>query len=95
MFRSRNRSQEPGENQMKLDFSKTLASAASAGLMLGALRCGGGRIGGGRLGRRCQPRASLLQDRTVLRQGLRGRGQATCAGKNACKHQGGCNALSQ
>jgi hypothetical protein len=87
-------------NQEKPDearSSKTLAPAASAGLMLGALSgCGGSQPAespsGTAAGTAAEGKACCKGlNECAQKGGCAVEGKNVCAGKNACKHQGGCN----
>ena len=85
---------------MKLNLSKTLASAASAGLLMGAITaCGGGTPSpdapgaGGPAGAAAEAKACCKgQNECSGKGGCAVEGKNECAGKNECKSKGGCNA---
>lgn len=85
---------------MKLNLSKTLASVASTGLMLGALSgCGGSQpstetpAAGGPAGAAAEGKACCKgQNECSGKGGCAVEGAHECAGKNTCKNKGGCNA---
>jgi hypothetical protein len=80
---------------MKLDLSKTLVSAASAGLMLGALGCGGSQQPAenpAAAGAAAEAKACCRGlNECAEKGGCAVEGSHACAGKNDCKHKGGCN----
>jgi hypothetical protein len=84
---------------MALNLSKMIASAASAGLMLGALSaCGGSSpspespAAGKPAGETADAKACCKGHNECAGKGnCKVEGKNDCAGKNACKGQGGCN----
>jgi hypothetical protein len=71
--------------QMTLNFSKSIAQAASAGLMLGAMTaaCGGSTTP-----------AAASPAATAEPEAAAAGAKACCKGKNECKGQGGCKTAS-
>jgi hypothetical protein len=84
---------------MAFKFSKTFASAASAGLMLGALTaCSSGTPSAGSpaagkpAGQPAEAKACCKgMHECAGKGGCAVDGKNDCAGKNECKGQGGCN----
>ncbi|MBX3130220.1 MAG: hypothetical protein KF718_26115 [Polyangiaceae bacterium] len=81
---------------MALNLSKTIAAAASTGLMLGALSaCGGSQTpdaadpAGAAAGAKACCKG---QNECAQKGGCAVEGKNDCAGKNECKSKGGCNA---
>ena len=86
---------------MAFNLSKTIAGAASAGLMLGALTgCGGNQPDAKAPGASGDPAAAAAgakacckgKNECAGKGGCAVEGKNDCAGKNQCKGQGGCNA---
>ncbi len=84
---------------MALNLSKTIATAASTGLMLGALTgCGNAPdakapAAGDPAGAAAGAKACCKgMNECAQKGGCKVEGKNDCAGKNECKHQGGCNA---
>lgn len=84
---------------MALNLGKTIATAASAGLMLGALSACGGSTpgadapGGDPAGAAAGAKACCKgQNECAQKGGCKVEGSNDCAGKNECKNKGGCNA---
>lgn len=67
--------------EMKLDLSKTIAQAASAGLLLGAISACGGS-------------APAAASPTAEPETANAGAKACCKGKNECKAQGSCKTAS-
>jgi hypothetical protein len=84
---------------MAFNLGKTIACAASAGLLLGALACdtqkgadspasGGGKpVGAAAEGKAC----CKAQNECKGKGSCAVEGKWSCAGNNECKGQGGCN----
>jgi hypothetical protein len=82
---------------MALNLGKTLATAATAGLMLGATACGGNSPDAANPGDPAGAAAGAKacckgQNECAQKGGCKVEGKNDCAGKNECKNQGGCNA---